>query len=164
MAGKACHAFGSTTQFGLTQALGLNGRFAVNWKTIFRFALALLFAGTAVGLIESSLSPQDGSTGVALFLGSYTVKLLGYAAILALLSYSQAHRPFAHAALAVALAVALAALALAVVHVYSQALPSLGTYIATFIEWLVTAAAFAVGVPAGRLLAKRRPSAAGYET
>src|SRR3546814_13409750 len=39
MAGKACHVVGSTTQVGLTQALGLNGRFAVNWKTIFRFAL-----------------------------------------------------------------------------------------------------------------------------
>src|SRR3546814_20292631 len=87
MAGKACHVVGSTTQVGLTQALGLNGRFAVNWKTIFRFALALLFAGTAVGFIESSLSPQYGSTGVALFLGSYTAQFLGYAAILALLSY-----------------------------------------------------------------------------
>ena len=135
----------------------------MNWKTIFRFALALLFAGTAVGFIEGSLSPQDGSAGIALFLGSYTTQFLGYAAILAFLSYRQAHRPFAHAALAVAVAVALAALALAAVHVYSQALPSRGTYIATFIEWLVTVAALAVGVPAGRLFAKRRQSAAGYE-
>src|SRR3546814_15873444 len=28
MAGKACHAFGSTTQFGLTQALGLMFNFS----------------------------------------------------------------------------------------------------------------------------------------
>ncbi|MGQ4661629.1 hypothetical protein [Lysobacter sp. F6437] len=135
----------------------------MNWKIIFRFALALLFAGTAVGFVESSLSSQDGSTGITLLLGSYMTQLSGYAGILAFLSYRQANRPFAHAALAVALAVVLAALALAAVHVYSQALPSRGTYIATFIEWLVTVVALAVGVPAGRLLAKRRPSAAGYE-
>src|SRR5690606_28898507 len=42
MAEKACHVFGSTTQVGLTQALGLAGGSSMNWKIIASFGVLLL--------------------------------------------------------------------------------------------------------------------------
>ena len=55
MAGKSCHAFASTTQFGLTQALGHTLKFPLT-------IVVLLVAGStsAAGRLSLSMHPEKG--------------------------------------------------------------------------------------------------------
>ena len=58
MAGKACHAFGTTTQFGLTQALGATQTMSQSVKPILVIASLLLSgctpAGTASEVVDTT--------------------------------------------------------------------------------------------------------------
>ncbi|WP_159447419.1 hypothetical protein [Novilysobacter spongiicola] len=83
MAEKACHAFGSTTRFGLTQALGLGGKMV--WLAKFSTALAIfgfsyVFVLAIIQKTRKRDMPRARGLGLILFccgLGQWAVFCLG---------------------------------------------------------------------------------------
>ena len=125
--------------------------FAMKWREVLKYAIALFVAQCGIGFFEGYLSPPS----TAVLLGGATASFVVCGAILAHLGAHQANKPFIYAWAALSLEVALGSL-LAEVLARSMSLMGRTPLFLILLELVVSICALIIGTFLGTKLRKSR--------